>query len=156
MTIANASLKEGSEETRQKRSVRRYLNKKKDRKDLDETVTVVDEGSEEARQKRAKRIEQKKKEKKEPLDEAVIPGTLNHMMHELHNYHLHGSESPHYHIHTLGRTYAPSGLGSDTHHYAVISKSGHHDDLGSRHHASSFRVWNQDGKTHVIHRGFIE
>jgi hypothetical protein len=155
MTLALASLKEGSEESRQKRAVRRYLNKKKQRPEPVEEA-VIDEGSEEARLARQKRIAQKKKDKK-PIEEAVIPGSLNHMMHELHNHHAHGLESPHYYIHPVGRSYAPSGgNSSDTHHYAVVSRNSIHDDTGTHYPSHTFNLWHEGGKYHVTHRAKVE
>lgn len=118
MTIALASIKEGSEESRTKRAVRRYLNKKKG-KPVDEATVI--EGSEEDRQKRAKRIEQKKKGKKEPLEESVIRGSVPHMEHSVHSHHFHGIESPDYHIHAMGRHRSEEGNKT---HYIIIHKHG--------------------------------
>jgi len=130
MALELANLKEGSEEARQKRSIRRYLNKKKDKKEpVEESVgggggtATIDEGSEETREARAKRFAQKNKDKskkREPVEEgAIVIGSMNHMMHAIHNHHQ-GVETPEYHIHKVGL--GGSEHGASVHHYLLVHK----------------------------------
>lgn len=149
MAILSA-IKEGSEEARHKRAVRRYLNKKK-QKPVEEAV--VDESSEEARQARAKRMKQKEKDKKEPIEEAVIVGSIPHMEHSVHNYHEHGFESPEYHIHKVGHSSSEAG---SSHQYLVIHRHALSDSLGNTYHPTHHvSVGITDGQRYVQHLGHV-
>jgi hypothetical protein len=128
-----AAIMEGSDEARQKRAVRRYLNKKKDKRDRQDE-SVVQHGNE--------------------LDESVVEGSVGHMMHEIHRFHKYGSPSEAFHIHKLAEVPPLTSLGTHDHHYIAIHKQAHHHPEGGyTHPASKFRVWEDGGKTHVVHTG---
>jgi hypothetical protein len=95
-----SSIKEGSEETRNRRAVRRYLNKKKERgPDRQDESTQFDEMT-------------------------FLPGSMGHMMTAVHHKHTEGHESPHYHIHPVGVEHASSTTSDNINHthYMVIHK----------------------------------
>jgi hypothetical protein len=84
---------EGSEESRQRRAVRRHLNKKKeDKRHVDESLNEM----------------------------TFLPGSMGHMMTAIHHRHTEGVESPHYHIHNIGYHDKPEG--ERIHKYLLIHK----------------------------------
>lgn len=207
MALPIASLKEGSEEARQKRAVRRHLNKKKERKEIDESAdkglaaahakakeeskkgyvqhvekdpttgrhrisdwydsnhTVasyengrkLDEGSEESRVARQKRLAQKNKDKKkEPIDESVVPGSIQHMEHAVHQYHNHGMEHPDYQMHRVGSIHDKQwGDLGHTRKYLVIHRKpinlNTEHMYSSNHAVHSFEVNHHGDETEVKH-----
>lgn len=154
MALQLANLKEGSEESRQKRAVRRYLNKKKDKKEPVEE-SFLDEGSEEARQARAKRFAQKNKDKKrEPVDEAqIVVGSMNHMQHAINNHHQ-GVETPEYHIHKTG--VGGSEHGASHHHYLLVHKRPIQLQTGDYYHpVHRFSIHHNGAGYEVTHQGEV-
>ena len=126
---------EGSEETRQKRAVRRHLNKKKMRPERqDESVQV---------------------------DESVVVGSIPHMEHVLHAHHTThaGSqehETPHYYIHRTRKSHNTES-GHSVHQYMVIHKGMQHHQATNEYYrpVHLFNVTDTGSHLEVNHTGHL-
>lgn len=121
-------LKEGSDEARTRRQIRRHLNKKKDEK------------------------------RREHVDESAVnemefrPGSMGHMMTAVHHAHVEGRESPDYHIHNIGHHDHPE-TGRRQHHFLLIHKSAIATPEGMKHPAHVFIAGrNEQGQHEVTHQ----